>query len=400
MHIPSAKTRLELENCSLFIRFVLTDDGEGDCPALILKAHSQLLKDLVARNEFALAFGELADSGPGIYSVKIYDGGEMPMFVWSIVHGEREVKAIERFRETGRCHIHLFNETAVNVASAYGVAFSFEGEPTPNMTLATDTSEDELISHGQVWIYEVMLEMTPALHAIPDPLTTLWKEAIAIYPTDAGQHAALSIVSANEGDQQEQLALWITENLEVGPIRSPQVLRNGKRRELCDILFKYPDGAFLIESKSLAVFAEPVSRTQLARRVTKAVDKGIDQLSGACRRIFAEDTILDAGGQPIDVPTDYSPHCIVLVPDLSLLEDRSDLDKTVFSQFLIEKSGYLHLLDTTELASLVHSALYWSQNTAETPIAAFDAVLMRRWNIVNDKNTINVRYFLKLKTPG
>jgi len=74
------------------------------------------------------------------------------------------------------------------------------------------------------------------------------------------------------------------------------------------------------------------------------------------------------------------PHCIVLVPELSLLTSEDALGGDLLKEFLRQHGAYLHILDPSELMDLMRAAghmAFLSEKTSR--MIAFDAMLIARW---------------------
>jgi hypothetical protein len=211
-----------------------------------------------------------------------------------------------------------------------------------------------------------------------------WQPIRNYYITNQLQHSVLDLVNGDEGDQQETLALWLTDALSItGAIQKPQVHEASGARELTDVLFSYLGGCFLIESKTLCVLdrSELPDRAKLKKNVLKNIRKALSQLPGACRNIKRGLRITNPRGEEVIVERSLPIHCVVLVPDLGLLDESDGLGGDFVKDFLKENGAYLHLLDPDALLRSVQHAYMFSKKSkvGMPPIMGFDGALMLRW---------------------
>jgi hypothetical protein len=164
----------------------------------------------------------------------------------------------------------------------------------------------------------------------------------------------------------------------------PQIVQHGKQRELCDILLSYHGGSILIESKALGFSSRRklASRDELAQDCRKHVRKAERQLRGAWRQIKSGAIVTDREGVTYEVERTAPPHCIILVPDLSLLSGEGSAEGIyLVAKFGQDLQGFLHLLDPSSLLRTSQAAAMLSAaGTSTTPMMAFDAWLIERWN--------------------
>lgn len=190
-------------------------------------------------------------------------------------------------------------------------------------------------------------------------------------------------MTENEGDQQEELCTWLLDNLSPsGAYRGPVVKEESRDRELTDVLINYAGGCFLIESKTLAVLDrnELPPRSKLRKNVLKNIKKALSQLPGACRNVRAGLEVTSTSGETITINKEMPPHCIVLVPELSLLTSEDALGGDVLKAFLKQHGAYLHILDPSELMDLMRAAGHIAHLGKTTSrMMAFDSMLIERW---------------------
>src|SRR5205807_4704327 len=103
--------------------------------------------------------------------------------------------------------------------------------------------------------------------------------------------------------------------------------------------------------------------------------------------------VTDSKGEDVVLERDQPVHCMVLVPDLSLLADCRDLGCPLLLSFMSETGAFLHLLDPVELQRLVHNAGFIATNSRTlTPLMAFDGILIKRQEQAGTQRTPYFRF--------
>ena len=203
----------------------------------------------------------------------------------------------------------------------------------------------------------------------------------------------------DEGHQQEQLGVWLTDNLQpTGSHRSPQIPKGNGTRELTDVLLSHEFGAVLIESKTLSVLARDrlPDRAKLKRDVAAHIDKAFGQLRGAIRALKANAPVTSPNGDPLTVEREKPAHAIVLIPDLSLIDDHETYGIEFMQEFTRETGGFAHILDISELLRVVQAAeAIAARSPSSTPMMAFDYYLMERVNYAVQARTLCVEVLLR-----
>jgi len=396
MHIPSDELRQELLSTSGFARFVRSCGTHGLETTLILKESTLTLKYLIRRAQLTILIKQLA-SGKVLYAVLVDEYDSKPVAAWSLIESEDELFALTDLARLQYFPLFLFNEACVNVCWT-------------NVHCEMLTSLDSIIRRPLVFSSRIRSqeESNEAVAAIDlalsgdTPIVALrtieplkWNEVTNHYITNQLVTSPIGILTENEGDQQEELCTWLLDNLSPsGAYKGPQVQEAKKQRELTDVLMNYPGGCFLIESKTLAVFErdELPARPKLRKNVLKNINKALDQLPGACRNVYAKLEITSSTGSVISINTTMPPHCIVLVPELSLLTPEDNLGGTLLKQFMLQHKAYLHILDPSELMNLMRAAGHMAFLGKETSrMMAFDVMLIERWERALQTETAHFR---------
>lgn len=358
-------------------------------PTLLIKANTLSLKYIVRLKHFRLVFLSV---GPGwlAYGVELADDPTHPAIIWSLLEYEDEVSTLEALVERSACVVHLFNDIAVNVAWAEVDVDLRQGALPEVIRSAVLHPITETSAVGEVRsrlddVHGGALS-PPAAFVLEFPAVTDWHELRNTYITNRFSRSFVSIFNTDEGGQQEEIALWLTDNLQpIGAVKSPQVHEPAKPpRELSDLLLSHEYGAFIIESKSLSILAREnlPDRQKLSRNVVKHVRKASGQLAGGLKNLRRGYRITDVKGNEVMVERTKTPHAIILVPDLTLLADAREFGGAFLQQFCRDTGGFLHILDPAELLRIVQAAeMISGRSETITPIMAFDYYLIERQKI-------------------
>jgi hypothetical protein len=384
MHLPSAELRQELLSAPGFARFVKSLGSSGLETTLIFKGATLTLKYLIRRAHLSILIEQLS-SGELLYAVLIDEYDNKPAAIWSLVETEEEFFALTDLAKIRSFPLFLFNEAAVNVCWA-NVHFELLS-PLDSIIRApivfssrAKTQEDSRLAEAAIDAALSGSTFSTALHT-KEPLK--WNAITNHYITNQLVASPIGILTENEGDQQEELCTWLLDNLSPsGAYRGPVVKEEKQDRELTDVLINYPGGCFLIESKTLAVLDrdELPPRSKLRKNVLKNIKKALSQLPGASRNIRAGLEVTSASGEAITINKKMPPHCIVLVPELSLLTSEDALGGDLLKEFLKQHGAYLHILDPSELMDLMRAAghiAFLGKKTSR--MMAFDSMLIERW---------------------
>jgi hypothetical protein len=400
MHFLASHYRSEFLATPQLVRFEHAKGGSGLEPTLLIKASTLLLKYIVQGVRTQLVFSPLDERL--LYGVRIFDDALHPSILWSLVERQEEVAAIRAISRSAICHVFLFNELAVNVASNSAMV-------TANVRL------QEMIKGsiaGRVDYTAIREDAVSILDSIDHPgksdsqlviidlaFPTRWNPIHSHYITSHLMNSPIDLFSADEGGQQEHLAIWLTDALQPFGVHHAPLIPQGKgSRELTDVLLTYKSGSFLIESKTLAIFGRNVlpGRSKLAHDLSRHITKALNQLRGGVRRIKDGTPIVNKEGVQLEVERTQPVHAIVMVPDLELITDQSAYSRPLIKEFMARTGGFLHMLDVAELLRVVQAAeMIAERSTSVTPMMAFDYYLMERTKQALKANTLCVRVLLR-----
>jgi hypothetical protein len=153
-------------------------------------------------------------------------------------------------------------------------------------------------------------------------------------------------------------------------------------RELCDVLLGHECGAVLIESKALDVLVRQIlpDRETLALDLQKQITKATRQLKGGIKNLRRGLRITNQKGDDLEVNRNNTPHAIILVPDLSLLNGAPQFGGTFLQRFCNDSNAFLQILDTAELLRVVQAAEAIAKARKSTNIMiAFEFYLLERF---------------------
>lgn len=383
MHILADHYRSEFLATPQLFRIDHAHGDGGQVPTLLLKASTLLLKYIVQGSSLELVLAKCEERL--LYGVKVVDDAAKPAIIWSIAEHSAERDALVALAHAEKCPLFLFNELALDAAwttinvklpqKASTLIAEAEIGPIDHSTLTQSAARviDRIFYHSDADTDHCFAPLSP---------THEWKETVNHYVTNRGTDSPVHLFNKDEGGQQEQLAVWLTDSLQLsGAVHSPQVPKGAGRRELTDLLLTYQLGTILIESKTLTVFnrAALPTRGALAGDVSKHIEKAVAQLRGAIRKLQQGAPVFDKSGAQLTVDRTQPVHAIVLVPDFDLIQDPNRYGKDFIADFMRATKGFIHLLDIAELLRVVQAAEMIAQRgTTTTPMMAFDYYLIER----------------------
>ena len=400
MHLLAEHNRSEFLAVPQLIRFEYVNGESGFEPTFLLKCSTLLLKYVLVGAPMTLAFRLIG--GRLLYALKVNDDGDSGAVLWSVVKREEELNGIRGLVSGAALVAFLFNEIGVNVAWREIPAAS------PNADLATWATNAEIGTFDHSSSRAQINESLNLLHRHPYGSdgwiryeiggSTEWKQIFNHFLPTGAPSSLINIFDRDEGSQQEQIGVWLTDNLNPnGVYHSPQVLKGGTIRELTDILLSHWAGTVLIESKTLSILARSrlPDRSKLIRDVAGHVDKAFNQLQGGIRQLRAGAALTRKNGAPIDVERAKPPHAIVLIPDLDLI-DPAAYGLQFITDFVRGAGAIPHLLDLSELLRVVQAAEIIAQRDKEATIMeAFDFYLMERAEKAMKAGTLRIEVLLR-----
>lgn len=401
MHWLSAHNRSEFLACPQLIRFDYAKGQHAFEPTLLIKGSTVLLKYIVLGVRMQLAFAMCA--GRLVYALKVYDDGDDGGILWSVAEREEELNAIRGLARGEPLVAFLFNELAVNVA--------WNDLPTSSTTdrlliWANGAALGQVDHAGMRATVEPMIDRLRQSGVSDGEWLVLevsgksdWNAVHNHFITAGASSSLVHLLDDDEGNQQEQLGVWLTDHLQPSGVHhSPQIPKGSGTRELTDILLSHEFGAVLIESKTLSILTRErlPSRAKLKRDVAAHIDKAFSQLRGAIRVLKSDVPVTNLKGDRLSVERRKPAHAIVLIPDLELVEDHDAYGLELMRDFTDKTGGFAHLLDISELLRVVQAAgKIAAQGTKITPMMAFDYYLVERAKTAVNAGTLCIEVLLR-----
>lgn len=401
MHLLSSHNRSEFLAVPQLVRFEYGRGRDGFEPTLLIKGSTLLLKYVVLGARMQLAFAMFG--GRLLCALRVCDDGDQGGILWSVVEREQELNGIRGLAGGQPLVAFLFNELAVNVAwNDLATSGTLE-------RLAAWTESATLGSADYATLTTAVRPMMDRLHqsgASDDEWLALevggrsdWKAVKNHFITASASASLINLFDGDEGNQQEQLGVWLTDNLQPsGTYHSPQIPKGAGTRELTDILLSHEFGAALIESKTLSILARErlPERAKLKRDISAHIGKAFAQLRGAIRALKSGVPVTSPSGDTLTVEREKPAHAIVLVPDLELVEDHAAFGVEFIHDFMRATGGFPHLLDISELLRIVQAAeMIAARGKTTTPMMAFDYYLMERAKKAADAGTLCIEVLLR-----
>lgn len=401
MHILASHYRSEFLATPQLIRIDYAKGANGFEPTLLVKGSTLLLKYIVLGARLQLFLGRLNDRL--LYALIAYDDPSKPVMLWSIVESEAEVKALQALILGEPSPMFLFNELALNVAWCTAkLSFPLEAKNWISDPRLGNVDYSAIAKQANDLLERAFKGITTPDQLLSADIAPIdeWLPVFNHFITSHGANSPIDLFSRDEGGQQEQLAVWLTDNLlPRGVYQSAQIPKGNGTRELTDILLSYEYGAILIESKALTVFNRETlpDRTKLAEGVSQHVEKAVRQLRGGIRRLKEGVPVTTREGSAIDVERSKPAHAIVLIPEFDLIEDKDHYGPVFIADFMQITGGFIHLLDIAELLRIVQAAEIISKGTERTPLMAFDYYLMERAGRTREAGTLCIQVLLRIQ---
>lgn len=398
MHVFSSVNYQDFQSTLQLIRFDYPYGKEKRESTLLVQANTLLLKYIIKKCKIELIFTEIHNRL--LYILRIWDDNEHPVSLWSILERDDEYNALMMLVKGGVCHIFLFNELSITTAwKAIEFKESYDLFQLVNKCSKGPVKQDDFKKEVSIILNGIYAGRKDNCLIFEIDNTEDWNYDNAIYITNQIQTSGLDISKDIEGNYQEQVALWLIDNIHPeGAFHSPQILHGNGRREFTDLLFSYDNGCFLFESKALSILSRDSlpTRAELVDDATKHIEKALKQLKGCMRQLRNGTKVFSLHGEEIKLERAKPAHCIIIVSDLSLIPNDSLIDLNVIKKFMGTTQSYIHLVDPSELKRIIQAANIISSSSRNISlIQAFDYYLLERAKISIQKETLNIEVLLK-----
>ena len=402
MHLLASHYRSEFLATPQLIRIDYAQGANSFEPTLLVKGSTLLLKYIVLGARLQLHLARV--SGRILYALAAYDDPSKPAMLWSVVESEAEATALQGLVSNEPSPIFLFNELALNVAwSTVKASFPSEVNDWISSAPLGEVDYTSITEEADDLLERVFNGTTTPDELLSGEIVSIeeWHAVSNDFITSHGSNSPIDLFSRDEGGQQEQLAVWLTDSLHPrGVHHSPQIPKGSGTRELTDILLSHECGAMLIESKALTVFNRDKlpDRTKLAKDVSQHVEKAVRQLRGSIRWLKDGAPVTTRAGSSIDVERSKPAHAVILIPEFDLIENQENYGLGFITDFMKATGSFIHLLDLTELLRVVQAAEIISRGSEKvTPLMAFDYYLMERAKRTCDAGTLCIQVLLKMQ---
>jgi hypothetical protein len=226
MHLLSTHYRSEFLATPQLVRIDYVRGSNGFEPTLLVKGNTLLLKYIVlgARLQFHVARIE----NRLLYAFTAFDDDSKPATLWSILESEAEADALGRLISGQSCPVFLFNELALNVSWSTLRMVALPQGAQRWISAAVQESADYSALAARA---DELLEQAYRGTASPAQLVSAevecleqWHPLRNYFITSHGTDSPIDLFSTDEGGQQEQLAVWLTDSLQPrGVHHSPQI---------------------------------------------------------------------------------------------------------------------------------------------------------------------------------
>lgn len=214
MHILSSHNRSEFLATPQLIRFDYAQGRDSFEPTLLIKGSTLLLKYIAIGVRIQLAFARLDERL--LYALKIYDDGDKAGLIWSILERKEEKAALNAIIHGEACQTFLFNELAVNVAWT-DWQLPVEQEFAEMVDGATTGKADHAAIRNQASLVLEQLHGEVTSNAgfvvAEVPNVANWNPIISHFITSHATSSPIDLFNENEGSQQEQIGVWLTDSL-------------------------------------------------------------------------------------------------------------------------------------------------------------------------------------------
>lgn len=400
MYFLSDKYRKEFQRTGIVMRLDFAHGLEKDSAALLIQVNTLLLKYLIQNCRIEFLVGCIHEKL--IYIVRIWDD-ENPDCLWSFMEYEEEKTALLDMANNGALDIFLFNECSV--CEAYKHIEFQKSQKLSELVFSSKfvdlNSQSQYKEIANSELDRLAKETDSSYYSEIISNEEKWLLNNSIYLTNSGRKSEISLNIRNEGNQQEQIALWITDNLVTnGVYHSPKIKTSNGSREFTDLFLVSEEGCFIFESKSLTIFKDKLpNRKILSKNVEKHIEKAIRQLKGTVRQLQIKTPIYENDLlTKINVNNIETIHCLIIISDLSTIDNTEIVSRKVLEDFVRETHAFLHVVDLNELTRIVqaaHMIVHHSKHISL--IQAFAFYLIEREKTAIKQGRLDIQMLLKIQ---
>lgn len=328
---------------------------------IIIKVPSTLLKSIIGGCRVRFLYGKNSRNVFPIFhtAIRVYDDPIHFATISNVLLFKNEHLALQKIMNLKCVDVHFYNELNVCVATA---EIHFDKDETRKVLDLIGNIEElytgsfNQVATNSLNCFDYTLDKTRTRRDVYEiDVSTLdfafsnWKIINNLF-WGINESNPIIFNDANEGEVLEK-QVWIAlENLFGKNLyRNPQIKNKYSFRELTDVLAFHKCGIFLFETKALGLLDLEKERNmdRKVKGIQNQVEKGIEQLKGAAKKVAANTEIFNLNGTEISFDKSIKPHCIVLVSELLPFGDWKEIVHKMFT-VMIEQPLFLHVMDLTE----------------------------------------------------
>ena len=345
------------------IWFISDDYGSK----VMVKVPTPSIKSLIKGCKIEFIFGNDESHNPNIFHtcLKIYDDALNFQMIFSTHRFLDEHLSTAKILNLDNVQIQVFNE--LNICQAFGDLILSENDKNEIRILLGNPKKlyvgefnkqiEESLDTFQNSFNEPSPILSKSLHLVVVVGQIINWKTTQNYIYHEGASVDINI-SGNEGAELEKEVFAVLYSLfSQDTIRNPQIANKSNTRELTDVLAFSEFGIFLVETKALGVINAEEDR-KMERKVTglqKQISKGINQLTGAMKKIAENIPIYDTSGKEILFARTLIPHGIILISEFLPF---GEWDEVVISMMnaMIDTNSMIHVMDMKEFMQFIGHA--------------------------------------------
>lgn len=338
-------------------------DGYGS--KIMIKAPSSILKAIIKGCKIELAFG--LDDNIFHIGIKIYDDPINFITLTSIQKNIDEHLSIAKIMQLEKVQVQLYNELCacqcfgdiILTTKKRNDILCLLGNPK---RLFTGLIDERIHRSADNFQFSLGLDV-PGSRKSRNQIETLLFEAkiedLQIVKNsflDEGGNMSTEISDPDEGTLMEKEIFVALRSLFGSDIfHSPKIPNNKtKYRELIDILALSDIGIFLIEAKALGVTNANEDRNmdRKIKGLQKQIEKGIDQLAGAYKKIVEGEIIYSNKEKKILFNRNLPACGIIIISELLPFGNWDEIIKKLLIT-MSDKNILIHIIDMNEIMQFI-----------------------------------------------
>lgn len=336
---------------------------------VMLKIPSVAIKALIKGCRIEFSFGKDTKQHPAMFhsGVRIFDDPVHYMSVNGIQRFMDEHTSLEKIMNRSQTYIHFHNELNICVAIATLIFELKDQLRVLNMLGNVDklyVGDFDQLASRSLDCFEHSLKMGRTFDGVYDIDTMIIEGKLNEWQMmenhffGVNENSKIVADDGNEGETFERQAWVSLESLfDTQIYRNPKVAHKKGVRELTDVLAFSDYGLFLIETKALGILSAQSEKTmeKKVKGLQQQIEKGIDQLVGAVKKLAEKVAVYDIKGREIFFNRELLAHCVVLVSELLPFGEWKEIELKMMVA-MVENKIYLHVMDLREFMRYVGMA--------------------------------------------